>query len=255
MTIIETQNLTRTFGMGKDYAVRALRDVNLSVEKGEFMSIIGRSGSGKSKLLNLIGCLDQPTSGSLRLDNQEVSKLNKDKLAEVRQHKIGFIFQQYNLIPTLTALENVMLPMRYASVSGKEQRKRGEWALEQVELADRMHHLPQELSGGQQQRVAIARALVNQPAIILADEPTGAVDSITSNAILKLLRRLNSEMGQTILVVTHDLSVANSTKRIVQMNDGQIVRDERVDGHPKFRTIALPMLKGRSIDEPVASPD
>jgi putative ABC transport system ATP-binding protein len=255
MAIIETQDLTKTYVMGKDNTVQALQDVSLTVDKGEFLALVGRSGSGKSTMLNMIGCLDRPTSGKLFIDGQEVSRLGKNKLAEIRQRKIGFVFQQYNLIPTLTALENVMLPMRYAGLSRKEMRQRAVWALEQVDLADRMNHRPSELSGGQQQRVAIARALVNQPAIILADEPTGAVDSATAAAIMKLFRRLNREMGQTVLVVTHDMGMATNTDRIVQMNDGQIVRDEARDGRSRMRTLDLPMFKGRVLDEMWASPD
>ncbi len=165
------------------------------------------------------------------------------------------MFQQYNLIPTLTAVENITLPMRYAGLSGKEMRARAAWALEQVELTDRAKHLPKELSGGQQQRVAIARALVNRPAIVLADEPTGAVDSSTASAILKLFKRLNKEMGQTVLIVTHDMGVASHTNRIIQMNDGQIVKDEFRNGKSELRGLNLPMLKGRIVDEPWASPD
>jgi putative ABC transport system ATP-binding protein len=255
MAIIETQDLTKTYVMGKDNVVQALQGVTVMVDKGEFLSLIGRSGSGKTTMLNMIGCLDRPTSGKVFIEGQEVSRLSKNKLAEIRQRKIGFVFQQYNLIPTLTALENVMLPMRYAGLSGKEMRQRALWALEQVELMERMNHQPKELSGGQQQRVAIARALVNQPAIILADEPTGSVDSTTAAAIMKLLRRLNKDMGQTVLIVTHDMGVANNTDRIIQMNDGQVVRDESRDGRSRMRKLDLPMLKGRVLDEMWASPD
>jgi len=224
--IVETRNLTKIYQMGA-VEVRALDAVDLTVESGEFLSIMGPSGSGKSTLLNLIGCLDQPTAGVVRLDGQDVGQLPRRRLPHIRREKVGFVFQQHNLLPGLTALENVMLPLRYAGVGRRECRRRGQATLEQVGLGARIHHRPTELSGGERQRVAIARALINQPAIVLADEPTGEVDSHTARQIMSLLQELNQSRGQTFLLVTHDPLVARATDRIVQFQDGRIVSDRR----------------------------
>ena len=225
MATVKTVDLVKIYKMGKS-EVHALRGMNLEVEKGEFLVIMGRSGSGKSTLLNLIGCLDRPTSGSVYLDGVEVSALPKRKLPRIRREKIGFVFQNFNLIPTLTALENVMLPLRYAGMTGKEQRKRAIELLERVGLGDRLHHRPMELSGGEQQRVAIARALVNDPSLVLADEPTGEVDTETCEQIIGLMRELNRTLDKTFIIVTHDPLVAQKADRVVYLKDGQIEREE-----------------------------
>lgn len=225
-TIVETRGLTKVYKMGAS-EVHALRGVDLTIERGEFLSVMGRSGSGKSTLLNLIGCLDRPTSGSVILDGLEVTRLPRRRLPAIRRQKIGFVFQQFNLLPTLTALENVMLPLRYAGVGGGERKRRAREMLEQVGLGDRVGHRPTELSGGEQQRVAIARALVTHPAIVLADEPTGEVDTHTAAEIIALMRRFNREAGQTFILVTHDPLVAEATDRIIYLQDGMIEREER----------------------------
>ncbi|MFQ6015381.1 MAG: ABC transporter ATP-binding protein [Anaerolineae bacterium] len=226
MPIVETRNLTKIYKMGSSL-VHALRGVDLTIEAGEFLSIMGRSGSGKSTLLNMIGCLDRPTEGTVVIDGVEVTKLPKRKLPLIRRQKVGFVFQQFNLLPTLTALENVMLPLRYAGISGRQQKKKAQEALERVGLGDRLSHRPTELSGGEQQRVAIARAIVNQPAIILADEPTGEVDTHTAAAIIELMHQFNQTLGQTFIIVTHDPLVAERTERIIHLQDGAIEREER----------------------------
>ncbi len=226
MALIETRGLTKIYKMGRT-EVRAVDNVDLSVEKGEFISIMGRSGSGKTTLLNLIGCLDRPTVGTIFIEGVEVTRLPPSKLPRIRREKIGFVFQEFNLIPTLTALENVELPLRYAGVPGKERARRAREVLERVGLGERLHHRPGELSGGECQRVAIARAIVNRPAIILADEPTGELDTQTAAEIVGLLKELNRETGLTIIVVTHDQEVARQTHRTLYLRDGRIVREER----------------------------
>ena len=225
-SIIETQGLTKVYGMG-DIAVRALAGVDVLVEEGEFVAVMGPSGSGKSTLMNILGCLDRPTGGRYLLDGQDVSTLDKDHLAGVRNRKIGFVFQSYNLLPRLTAIKNVMLPMVYsgdAARTDQDMRDRAAHVLDLVGLADRMEHLPKELSGGQEQRVAIARALVNDPAIILADEPTGNLDTKSSVEIMKALHALH-DRGATIVMVTHELGLAEYAQRVIYLRDGKIISD------------------------------
>ena len=227
MTVkVETINLTKIYKMGPS-EIRALDWVNLAIERGEFLSVMGRSGSGKSTLLNFIGCLDRPTSGTVILDGMDVTRIPKGLLPRIRREKVGFVFQQFNLIPTLTALENVELPLRYAGVPSGERRRRAKEALEQVGLGDRLGHRPAELSGGECQRVAIARAIVNRPVILLADEPTGELDTHTAAEIIELMHKLNKEAGVTVVIVTHDPLVAARTDRIIYLSDGRIVREER----------------------------
>jgi putative ABC transport system ATP-binding protein len=204
-----------------------LNGASFTINKGEMVAIMGPSGSGKSTLMSIIGCLDAPTSGKYILDGVSVENMDEAKLAETRGQKIGFVFQQFNLLARTSALENVMLPLTYAGVSGKERNDRAMKALDRVGLSDRTHHAPNELSGGQQQRVAIARALVNEPAILLADEPTGALDSKTSVEIMELFQSLHKDSGQTVILVTHDSYVARHTDRIIKISDGQIVSDEK----------------------------
>ncbi|PZC47045.1 MAG: putative ABC transport system ATP-binding protein [Chloroflexi bacterium] len=206
--------------------VRALQDVSLAVEQGEMMALVGRSGSGKSTMMNILGCLDIPTAGSYLLDGEEVTHLKDDRLAEIRNRKVGFVFQTYNLLPRLTAIANVELPLLYGN--GRQGRKRSMAALDRVGLAHRARHRPVELSGGEQQRVGIARALVKQPALLLADEPTGNLDSGASASIMGTLQRLNRDEGITIIVVTHERDIAAHTRRIVTLSDGAIITDEPV---------------------------
>lgn len=223
--MIEAKDLTKVYQMGAEQ-VHALRGVSFTVQKQEFIAIMGPSGSGKSTLLHIVGCLDRPTSGQLFIANQDVQKATDNELAEIRNRKIGFVFQTFNLLPKATALENVELPLIYAGVRKRERRERAQAVLERVGLADRMRHRPNELSGGQRQRVAIARAIVTEPAFILADEPTGALDSKTGEQILDLFAELNAE-GNTILLITHDKNVAARARRIIQLLDGRIVSDVR----------------------------
>jgi len=228
--MIQAEDLTKVYQMG-DSEVYALSGTSFTINNGEMVAIMGPSGSGKSTLMSIIGCLDVPTGGRYRLDGVAVENMGESELAEIRGRKIGFVFQQFNLLARTSALENVMLPLTYAGISGKERSNRALKALERVGLGDRTHHAPNELSGGQQQRVAIARALVNEPAILLADEPTGALDSKTGVEIMELFQNLHKESGQTVILVTHDSYVARHTDRIIKLSDGHIVSDE-VNHHP-----------------------
>ncbi len=223
--MIEAKEITKIYKIGDD-EVRALNGVNLVIHDGEMVSIMGPSGSGKSTLMAILGCLDTPTSGEYFVDEQPAAKLKEDQLANLRAHKIGFVFQQFNLLPRTTALENVMLPLTYDGTKVKDRIARAEEALITVGLKDRMKHHSNQLSGGQQQRVAIARALVNNPAILLADEPTGNLDSKTGAEIMSLFQQLHSEKNQTVVYVTHDAFVARHTGRIIHLMDGKVVHDE-----------------------------
>jgi putative ABC transport system ATP-binding protein len=223
--VIDLSEVTRTYELGAE-RVHALRGVNLAIAPGELVAIIGPSGSGKSTLMNVIGCLDTPTSGTYALDGVDVKALDDSALADLRNKKIGFVFQSFNLLPRQTALENVGLPLRYGGSSARERREASRRALARVDLSDRVEHRPDQLSGGQKQRVAIARALVTNPAIVLADEPTGSLDQKTGKDILDLFRRLNEEDGVTVVIVTHDPQIAAATKRILTIVDGKIVSDE-----------------------------
>ncbi len=223
--VIQARDLHKIYRLGRHVEVHALRGISFQVQRGEVLAIMGPSGSGKSTLMNLLGCLDKPTRGEYILDGQPVSELDDDQLAVIRNRKVGFVFQAFNLLPRVSALENVMLPLRYAGVlRGAAAKARA--ALEAVGLGDRLHHKPNELSGGQQQRVAIARALVNEPAIILADEPTGNLDTQSGQEVMELLLRLNREQGTTLVIVTHDPEVAAQTRRILHIRDGRLHHEE-----------------------------
>ncbi|MGK0468488.1 ABC transporter ATP-binding protein [Clostridium sp.] len=224
--MIQITDLSKIYRMG-DNKVTALNKINLHISLQEFVAVVGPSGSGKSTLMNMLGCLDVPTLGSYKLDGQEISKLKDDKLAEIRNFKIGFIFQKFNLLPKLSALENVELPLVYQGVHNKEAKQRAMESLATVGLKERMHHRPTELSGGQQQRVAIARALVTKPPVLLADEPTGALDSKTGIEVMNMLKELNSN-GHTIILITHDNDLAAEAKRIIRISDGEITEDKEM---------------------------
>jgi putative ABC transport system ATP-binding protein len=225
-SMIRTDDLWKTYQMGVDNEIHALRGVSFTVERNEYMAIMGPSGSGKSTLMNLIGCLDTPSRGQYWLNGRLVSDMDDDELAHIRNKEIGFVFQTFNLLPRASALHNVELPLIYSGVPSRERSRRAHAVMEMVELSDREEHRPNELSGGQRQRVAIARALVNSPSILLADEPTGNLDSQTGHEIMKLFDRLHGE-GHTIILVTHERDVADCAHRIVHILDGQIDRDER----------------------------
>lgn len=226
MSIINIKNITKSFIMGEQ-EIKVINNINFEVKKGEFVAIIGPSGSGKSTLMNILGLLDVPDSGEYILDDLMVNTLSDNKLAEIRNRKIGFIFQNFNLLQKLTALENVEVPLIYSGISGKEANKLAYKYLEKVGLKGREKHLPNQLSGGQQQRVAIARALINEPEIILADEPTGSLDSKTSIEIMDMLQELNNN-GQTIVLITHDINVAKKAKRIVRISDGNLYEESKI---------------------------
>jgi putative ABC transport system ATP-binding protein len=229
MPLIETRDLWKTYVMG-DEEIHALKGVSLAIERGEYVAIMGPSGSGKSTLMNLIGCLDTPSKGTYLLNGKEVSKMNDNELARIRNEEIGFVFQTFNLLPRASALHNVELPLVYAGVSKKDRLERAKAALERVELAHRMNHRPNELSGGQRQRVAIARALVNDPSILLADEPTGNLDSKTGVEIMALFARLHAA-GNTIILVTHEADIAAYAHRVISIRDGQVEKDYRQEPH------------------------
>jgi len=222
-TIIDIKDMSKSYKLGGE-TVKALKEVSLQIKEGDFLSIIGPSGSGKSTFMNMIGCLDKPDSGEYLLDGKNVSAMKEKELASVRNVKIGFIFQNFNLLNKLTALENVELPLVYRGLGTKEKRQAALKSLEMVGLGDRLLHMPSQLSGGQQQRVAIARALVGNPPVLLADEPTGALDSKTSKELLQILKQLNEE-GQTIVLITHDLEVAKEARRVVRIQDGKLYED------------------------------
>ena len=237
MPLVEFQDIYKIYVMG-DTEVRALDGVSFSIYNGEFVAIIGQSGSGKSTCMNIIGCLDVPTTGTYLLNGTDVSKLTRDEQAEIRNRTLGFIFQQYNLLPKLNILENVELPLLYKGLSDKEQRERAMEALKRVGIDDKWHHKPSELSGGQQQRASIARALAGSPSIILADEPTGALDSKTSNEVLDFLIELN-EQGNTIILITHDNTIAAKAKRVIRVHDGKIIYDGDAMGDEIIRSTVL----------------
>ena len=242
--IIEFQNVTKKYYMGENVLLAA-NSVNFKIYQGEFISIVGQSGSGKSTCMNIIGCLDVPTEGTYLLDGRDVGTMEDDELAEIRNEKLGFIFQQYNLLPKLTILENVEVPLMYAGVSKAERRQRAQAALERVGLGNKTGHLPTQLSGGQQQRVSIARALAGTPSVILADEPTGALDSKTGREVLKMLQELHRE-GNTIVLITHDNGIAATADRVIRLDDGKVVYDGPATNQDAF-VRANPML-----DEEVA---
>ncbi len=231
MELIELKDIRKTYYMG-DIDVPVLKGITLSIGKGEFVALMGASGSGKSTLMNILGCLDHPTSGEYWFEQREISNVSADERAYLRNHKIGFVFQNFNLLPRTSALENVMMPLSYTRehLSDSEVKHRAEELLKRVGLDDRMHYEPSRLSGGQQQRVAIARALINNPSVLFADEPTGNLDSKTSEEVLKMLQKLNSEAGITIIVVTHDPNVARHTQRQIHIQDGLIVNGQTPQG-------------------------
>jgi putative ABC transport system ATP-binding protein len=244
--VIVTENLTKDYHLGR-HVVHALRGVSIDVERGEFLAVMGPSGSGKSTFMNLLGCLDTPTQGRYVIDGEDVAGLDRDTLAKIRSRKIGFVFQTFNLLARTSAVENVELPLVYANVPTRERRARARQRLAEVGLANREHHQPSQLSGGQQQRVAIARALVNDPTVILADEPTGALDSRTSLEILALLQGLNRR-GMTIVVVTHEPDVAAHAGRIMNFRDGRLIRDEKV-AEPRDAAAAVAAIPADAEEE------
>jgi putative ABC transport system ATP-binding protein len=245
--LLSLEDVHKTYTMG-DVEIHALRGVSREIRKGEFVAIMGASGSGKSTTMNIVGCLDRPTRGRYVLDGEDVSRLSKDELADIRNRKIGFVFQNFNLLSRTSALENVELPLLYLGVKPAERDARAKAALEMVGLADRMGNMPNQLSGGQQQRVAIARSLVNQPAIILGDEPTGNLDSRTSIEVMDIFQRLNRERGITVAIVTHEPDIAEYADRVVVFRDGRIRRDEPV-AHPRSAREELEKLPPRGEED------
>ena len=223
-TIVELQNVDKVYKMG-EVRFPALKDISLKIKKAEKVAIMGPSGCGKSTLLNLIGCLDRPTRGKILIDDKDISKLNDDELAEIRREKVGFVFQFFHLVPSLTSLENVSLPMTFQGIPKQEREKKAKDLLEMVDLGKRLNHKQSQLSGGERQRVAIARAMANDPQMILADEPTGNLDSKTGEDIISILLKLNKEHGITLIVVTHDPDIANHVERIIRLKDGKIIKD------------------------------
>ncbi len=248
--VIRLENVHKTYDLG-EVQVHALRGVSLEIQVGEFVAVMGASGSGKSTLMNIMGCLDRPTKGRYFLDGHDVSQMGKVELARIRNRKLGFVFQQFNLLSRTSALENVELPTVYAGIGPEEREKRAKLALERVGLSDRAHHFPSQLSGGQQQRVAIARALVNQPALLLADEPTGNLDSRTSVEIMDILQRLNEEEGLTVVLVTHELDIATYAERALEFRDGKLRRDLRISDRLTAREVlpTLPTLEEEKEEE------
>lgn len=224
--VIDIQKITKKYFIGSENELTVLKEIDLQVKSGEFVALVGASGSGKSTLMNIIGTLDKPTEGKYLLDGENINEFSDDKVSELRNQKIGFVFQNFNLIPRMTALKNVELPMIYAGVPKKERQKRAMELLEMVGMEDRIKHLPNELSGGQKQRVAIARAMVNSPSIILADEPTGALDSKSGKAVVDIFNNLNQNQKKTIIMVTHSQEVANVAQRIITISDGNIISDK-----------------------------
>ncbi len=236
--VLRARDLVKTYGEG-DNQVEALRGVSIDVDPGEMVAVMGSSGSGKSTLMNILGCLDRPTSGVYELDGEDVSHLSRDELAEIRNRKIGFVFQSFNLLARTSALENVELPMIYSSARGRSIAQRAQQALERVGLADRSHHAPNQLSGGQQQRVAIARALVNEPPLLLADEPTGNLDTTTSFEVMRVFQELN-RAGMTILLITHEQDIAQFAKRVIVLRDGLVVDDRPVASRTDTTAAGMP---------------
>ncbi|MFK5981320.1 MAG: ABC transporter ATP-binding protein [Flavobacteriaceae bacterium] len=224
--VIKIRSIVRNFPLGQEI-VKVLKGIDLDIERGEYVALMGPSGSGKSTLMNLLGCLDTPTAGTYELNGKDVSNMTQDELAEIRNKEIGFVFQTFNLLPRTTALDNVALPMIYAGANKEERKKRAEQVLEDVGLADRMDHKPSQLSGGQRQRVAVGRALINKPSIILADEPTGNLDSQTSLEIMALFKDIHDQ-GNTVIIVTHEEDIAKHTHRIIRLVDGMVSSDERI---------------------------
>jgi putative ABC transport system ATP-binding protein len=253
--VIRLDGVHKYYHLG-DFQVHALRGITLDVRAGEFVAVMGASGSGKSTLMNIIGCLDKPSRGSYHLDGMDVSQMEKSELARIRNRKLGFVFQQFNLLSRTSALENVELPTIYAGITPEERQSRAKAALERVGLSDRSHHYPSQLSGGQQQRVAIARALVNRPAILLADEPTGNLDSRTSVEIMDIFQQLNEDEGLTVVIVTHEQDIAQYAKRALEFRDGKLRRDEVI----KHRLIArevlptLPTLEDEDAEDELTAP-
>ncbi|MCL2415604.1 MAG: ABC transporter ATP-binding protein [Defluviitaleaceae bacterium] len=223
--VIEMRDIIKNFFIGSPNELKILKNVDITVRSGEFVSIVGQSGSGKSTLMNLIGALDRPTAGFYALDGADIAKLNDNRLSDIRNQKIGFVFQTFNLIPRSTAIRNVELPMLYSGVPAGKRRKKAEELLQLIDMGDRFDHLPNELSGGQKQRVAIARAMANDPAIILADEPTGALDSSTGRMVMDIFHKLHREQGKTIVLITHNEKLAAETQRVLTIHDGRIINE------------------------------